>query len=109
MAPRDPYLARINRALRDLGSTVTLEVSPSGGRLRLRATVPLPDGSWKQRRIATPFPYPAGVEQARELAEQLGKDLELHRRGSMLFLAIAGCGRFRVKEQAAMESAEHRL
>lgn len=85
MAPRDPYLARINRALRDLGSTVTLEVSPSGGRLRLRATVPLPDGSWKQRRIATPFPYPAGVEQARELAEQLGKDLELHRRGLNAF------------------------
>ena len=29
MAPRDPYLARINRALRELGSSVSLEVSPS--------------------------------------------------------------------------------
>ena len=85
MASRDPYLARINRALRDLGSTVTLEISPSGGRLRLRATLPSPDGTWKQRRIVTAFPYPAGVDQARELAERLGKDLELHRRGVETF------------------------
>jgi integrase len=45
----------------------------------------LPDGSWKQRRITTAFPYPSGVDQARELAEQLGKDLELHRRGLETF------------------------
>lgn len=81
MAPRDPYLARINRALRDLGSSVSLEVSPSGGRLRLRASLPLPEGGWKQRRITTAFPYPSGIDQARELAEELGRDLELHRRG----------------------------
>jgi integrase len=85
MAGRDPYLTRINRALRDLGSSVSLEVSPSGAKLRLRASLPLPDGSWKQRRITTAFPYPSGVDQARELAEQLGKDLELHRRGLQTF------------------------
>ncbi|KEF41306.1 MAG: integrase [Cyanobium sp. CACIAM 14] len=81
MAPRDPYLARVNRALRDLGSSVSLEVSPSGSRIRLRATIPLPDGSWKQRRITTSLPYPNGVDKARQLAEELGRDLELHRMG----------------------------
>ncbi|MFN9618112.1 MAG: integrase [Synechococcaceae cyanobacterium] len=85
MAGRDPYLARINRALRDLGSSVSLEVSPSGAKLRLRASLPLPDGSWKQRRITTAFPYPSGVDQARQLAEELGRDLELHRRGLETF------------------------
>lgn len=57
MAGRDSYLTRINRALRDLGSSVSLEVSLSGGRMRLRASLPLSDGSWKQRRISTAFPY----------------------------------------------------
>lgn len=85
MAGRDPYLTRINRALRDLGSSVSLEVSPSGGGVRLRASLPLPDGSWKQRRISTVFPYPSGVDQARQLAEALGRDLELHRRGLEAF------------------------
>jgi integrase len=85
MPTRDPYLARINRALRDLGFAVSLEVSPSGGRLRLRASLPMPDGSWKQRRISTAFPYPGGVDQARQLAEELGRDLELHRRGLEVF------------------------
>ena len=85
MAGRDPYLTRINRALRDLGFSVSLEVSPSGTKLRLRASLPLPEGSWKQRRITTALPYPSGVDQARELAEQLGKDLELHRRGLETF------------------------
>jgi hypothetical protein len=32
--PRNPCLARVNRSLRDLGSAVSLEVSPSGGALR---------------------------------------------------------------------------
>jgi integrase len=85
MAGRDPYLTRINRAMRDLGSSVSLEVSPSGAKLRLRASLPLPDGSWKQRRITTAFPYPSGVDQARQLAEELGRDLELHRRGLETF------------------------
>lgn len=87
MAPGDPYLARINRALRDLGSAVSIEVSPSGGRLRLRASLPMPDGGWKQRRISTAFAYPSGVDQARQLAEELGRDLELHRRGIEVFPA----------------------
>ena len=45
---RDPYLTRVNRAIKDLGCAVAIEVSPSGKRLRLRATLPLPDGSYKQ-------------------------------------------------------------
>ena len=53
--------------------------------MRLRASLPLPDGSWKQRRISTVFPYPSGVDQARQLAEELGRDLELHRRGLETF------------------------
>ncbi|MFN7632457.1 MAG: integrase [Cyanobacteriota bacterium] len=74
-------MARINRALRDLGASVSLEVSPSGGKLRLRATLPSPEGGWKQRRITTALPFPAGMDQARQLAEELGRDLELHKRG----------------------------
>lgn len=81
MAPRDPYLARVNRALKDLGHAVSMEVAPSGKRLRLRASVPGPDGRWVQRRICTPYPYPAGLDQARKLAEELGRDLELQRMG----------------------------
>lgn len=79
MPSRDPYLTRVNRALRDLGCAVAIEVTPSGKRLRLRSTLPFPDGSWKQRRISTPIAYPAGLEQARKLAEELGRDIELHR------------------------------
>ncbi|MFM7675946.1 MAG: integrase, partial [Synechococcus sp.] len=60
---------------------MAIEVSPSGKRLRLRATVPVPEGSWKQKRISIPIAYPAGVEQARKLAEELGRDMELHRMG----------------------------
>jgi integrase len=96
MPPKDPYLARVNRALRALGASVSIEVSPSGGRLRLRGTLPTADGTWKQRRIATAFPYPAGIDHARELAEQLGQDIELHRRGLQPFpfdrWAQAGAG-----------------
>ena len=78
---RDPYLTRVNRAIKDLGCAVAIEISPSGKRLRLRATLPLPDGSWKQLRISTQIAYPSGVEQARKLAEELGRDMELHRMG----------------------------
>ena len=81
MPPRDPYLTRVNRALKELGCGVAIEVAPSGKRLRLRSTLPFPDGSWKQRRITTPITYPAGLEQARKLAEELGRDIELHRMG----------------------------
>jgi hypothetical protein len=45
------------------------------------AAHPFPDGSWKQRRITTPITYSAGLEQARKLAEELGRDIELHRMG----------------------------
>ena len=85
MANHDPNLARINRALRDLGASLSLEVSPSGGRLRPRATVPTPEGGWKQRRITIALPFPSGVDQARQLAEELGRDLELHKRGLEAF------------------------
>ena len=74
MPSRDPYLTRVNRALKDLGCAVAIEVAPSGKRLRLRSTLPLPDGSWKQQRISTPIFYPAGLEQARKLAEEIGRD-----------------------------------
>jgi hypothetical protein len=56
----DPYLARVNRALKDLGCSVSLEVSPSG----------------RSQRISTHLPYPSGLDQA----TQLGSALQLHRR-----------------------------
>lgn len=81
----DPYLTRMNRALKDLGCAVSLEVSPSGRSIRLRGTLPTPDGQWTRQRISTPLPYPAGLEQARQLAEQLGRELLLHRMGLEVF------------------------
>ena len=81
MPSRDPYLTRVKRALKDLGCAVAIQVAPSGKRLRLRSTLPLPDGSWKQQPISTPITYPAGLEQARKVAEELGRDIELHRMG----------------------------
>ena len=32
-----------------------------------------------QQRISTQIAYPAGLEQARKLAEELGRDMEPHR------------------------------
>ena len=81
MASRDSCLARINGGLKPLGCTAAIEVSPSGKRIRLRATLPTPEGVWKQLRISTDLRYPWGIEQARKLAEQLSKDAELHRMG----------------------------
>jgi integrase len=78
---KDPYLTRVNRALRDLGNAVSLELTPSGQKIRLRASLPLPDGSWSQKRISTELEYPGGLDQAQQLAETLGRDLELHKRG----------------------------
>jgi len=114
MGSSDPYMARINRALRDLGASVSLEVSPSGSRLRLRATLPSPEGGWKQRRITTCFPYPSGVDQARQLAEELGRDLELHKRGLEAFpferwskpLIAAGVSHEGVSGQVALRKTE---
>jgi len=40
MASRDTDLARVIRALKDLGCAVQIEVVPSGKRPRLRATLP---------------------------------------------------------------------
>lgn len=57
---------------------VAIAVAPSGKAPRLRSTLPLPDGSWRQQRISTPITVPAGLEQARKLAEELGRDIELH-------------------------------
>jgi hypothetical protein len=54
MPSRGLYLTRVNRALKDLGCAVAIEVAPSGKRLRLRSTLALPDGSLKQQRISTP-------------------------------------------------------
>ncbi len=71
----DPYLTRINNALRQLGMRVALELTPNGQRLRLRATVPTTGGPWRQRRISTRLAYPQDIDAARELAEQLGNDL----------------------------------
>lgn len=71
----------MNRALKDLGCAVSLELSPSGRTIRLRGTLPTPEGKWTRQRISTPLPYPAGLEQGRQLAEQLGRDLQLHRMG----------------------------
>jgi hypothetical protein len=85
MPVKDPYLGRINRALKELGYAVALEVVPSGQRLRLRGTLPCPDGSWKRQRISTALPYPLGIDQARKLAEKLGHDLQLFRMGLQAF------------------------
>ncbi len=62
---------------------------PSGQRLRLRGTLPCPDGSWKRQRISTEIPYPIGIDLARKLArklaEKLGHDLQLFRMGLQAF------------------------
>lgn len=56
-----------------------------GTQHRLRGTLPTPDGQWTRHCISTPLPYQAGLEQARQLAEQLGRDLQLHRMGLEVF------------------------
>lgn len=79
--PADPYLTRMNRVLRDLGAGVSLELAPSGRRLRMRGTLPTSEGTWTRQRICTGLSYPEGLEQARLLAEQLGRDMRLARAG----------------------------
>ncbi|MCT0212366.1 MULTISPECIES: hypothetical protein [unclassified Synechococcus] len=115
MASRDPYLARINRALKDLGNAVAIEMAPSGKRLRLQATLPKPDGSWCQQRVCTPYPYPAGLEQAQELAKELSRDVELHRRGLQPFplarwqgegVKAAGHSAQKITDHAALSRTE---
>lgn len=58
-----------------------LRSRPVAGVCVLGTTLPLPDGSWMQQPISTQIAYPAGLEQARKLAEELGRDMELHRMG----------------------------
>ena len=58
-----------------------LKSRPVAGVCVLGTTLPLPDGSWMQQRISTQIAYPAGLEQARKLAEELGRDMEPHRMG----------------------------
>ena len=81
MPPSKPLSDPRQSGSQGAGLRVAIEVAPSGKRLRLRSTLPSPDSFWKQRRITTPIAYPAGLEQAGKLAEELGRDIELHRMG----------------------------
>ena len=84
MAPRgkrdqDSWLERQNRALRDRGHKVSLDLHQ--GMVRLRATLPPkpsePAASpWKQRRISTGLRYPDQASEAVTQAEQLGAAIE---------------------------------
>ena len=77
----DPYLARVNVALRALGSRVSLELTPNGQTIRLRATLPTPDGTWTRQRISTRLAYPQDIEAAQALAEALALDLRRAKAG----------------------------
>lgn len=77
----EPYLSRINRGLRSLGIGVSLELTPNGQRIRLRATMPTRAGSWTRQRVSTRMGYPGDVEDAKALAEALEGDLRLARLG----------------------------
>jgi len=78
----DPYLARVNRALRALGSKASLELTPNGETIRLRATMPTQDGGiWTRQRISTRLAYPQDIEAAQALAEELAMDLRRARAG----------------------------
>ena len=76
---QDGWLGRQNRALRDRGYRVSLDLHE--GMVRLRATLPPkpsePAGSqWKQRRISTGLQYPDQASEAVNQAEKLGADIE---------------------------------
>lgn len=78
---RDPdaWLAKQNRALRDRGYKVSLELHQ--GLVRLRATLPPKpsepaNSPWKQRRISTGLLYPEQASEAVSQAEKLGGALE---------------------------------
>ena len=75
----DSWLDRQNRALRDQGYKVSMDLHQ--GMVRLRATLPPkpsdPSGSpWKQRRISTGLRYPDQVSEAVNQAEKSGSDIE---------------------------------
>lgn len=76
---QDSWLERQNRALRDRGYKVSLDLHQ--GMVRLRATLPPkpPDPAaspWKQRRISTGLRYPDQASEAVTQAEQLGTAIE---------------------------------
>ena len=76
---QDSWLDRQNRALRDRGYKVSMDLHQ--GLVRIRATLPPkpsdPSGSpWKQRRISTGLRYPDQASEAVNQAEKLGSDIE---------------------------------
>jgi integrase len=76
---QDSWLERQNRALRDRGHKVSLDLHQ--GMVRLRATLPPkpsePAASpWKQRRISTGLRYPDQGSEAVTQAEKLGAAIE---------------------------------
>lgn len=76
---QDNWLERQNRALRDRGYKVSLDLNQ--GMVRLRATLPpKPSEStgapWKQRRISTGLRYPDQASEAVAQAENLGSAIE---------------------------------
>jgi integrase len=76
---QDSWLERQNRALRDRGHKVSLDLHE--GMVRLRATLPPkpsePAASpWKQRRISTGLRYPDQASVAVTQAEKLGAAIE---------------------------------
>lgn len=79
--PLDPYLQRLNQSLRAAGWPVAIELTRSGQRIRLRATMPDSTGTWRQQRVSTRLLWPDGIDAARAMAEQLGRDLRLARMG----------------------------
>ena len=76
---QDGWLERQNRALRDRGYKVSLDLHQ--GMVRLRATLPPKPSQavgspWKQGRISTGLRYPDQASEAVQRAEQLGAALE---------------------------------
>lgn len=76
---QDSWVDRQNRALRDRGYKVSLDLHQ--GMVRLRATLPPkpsePSGTdWKQRRISTGLRYPDQASEAVTQAEKLGAAIE---------------------------------
>jgi integrase len=75
----DGWVKVRNRALRDLGYRVSLDLHQ--GMVRLRATLPPKppepaSGPWKQRRISTGLRYPDQASKAFKQAEELGAAIE---------------------------------
>jgi integrase len=85
---QDSWLERQNRALRDRGYRVSLDLHQ--GMVRLRATLPPkpsepPASPWKQRRISTGLRYPDQASEAVTQAEKLGAAIERTQRTEEAF------------------------